>query len=123
MRIIVTGGRDYTDREHIFNTLDIMHRGVLITHVVHGGCRGVDKIVDEWAVLNRIQVTEYPANWEKYGLSAGPRRNEFMCKSESECPDTYLIAFPGGRGTKHCESMAYKYNIPTYRVYVREEEI
>ena len=53
-------------------------------------------------------VEEYPADWKKYGKSAGPLRNQRMIDEGK--PDL-VVAFPGGVGTADMISRAKAYNI------------
>lgn len=103
--MLVCGGRDYANRERVFEVLDDVHAHGLITRIVHGGAGkklrdgtvlGADRLAEAWADERRITSQTYPADWDTYGNSAGPRRNAEMLTLES--PDL-VIAFPGGRGT------------------------
>jgi YspA, cpYpsA-related SLOG family len=49
-----------------------------VTEVVSGCADGVDTMALEWARANRIEAKEFPADWDRYGNSAGPRRNAQM---------------------------------------------
>lgn len=46
--------------------------------VVHGGCRGADKIGGFIAKTLGMNVFEEKADWMKYGKNAGPIRNKLM---------------------------------------------
>ena len=48
--------------------------------VVSGMARGGDKMGELWADERRLKLIRMPANWDKYGKSAGYRRNEEMEK-------------------------------------------
>lgn len=110
-KVIVCGGRDFSDWEKLNQTLDSIfeERGWMsepdeygnclpVVHIIHGGAEGADTLADNYAVMNWCVVTEYPALWDKYGKSAGPIRNKQML-DEGE-PDL-VIAFPGGKGTNN----------------------
>lgn len=43
--------------------------------VLHGDCRGVDKDAGSWFKAKGIKVKPYPADWDRYGDAAGPKRN------------------------------------------------
>lgn len=92
-----TGGRDFAD-QIMFD--DVMVRLVGMfgcpAKVVHGGAKGLDAMAAEWAVRMAIPSVEVAADWDQYGKSAGPIRNEQLL--ERHKPNR-LIAFPGGRGT------------------------
>lgn len=112
MRILVCGGRDYTDIEggatqlcEALATIPLHppEKGDVV--FITGCARGADQIPiyltegdDEWGGL-----LKFPALWGKYGPSAGPRRNIQML--EEGLPDL-VIAFPGGKGTKHMVKIA-----------------
>ena len=88
MKVIVAGGRDFSDRELLYTSLDAFHKGTPITEVVCGGARGADELGRCWADKNRITVTPMDAEWDKYGKTAGFIRNKQM----GDYAD-YLIAF------------------------------
>jgi len=93
MRLCVCGGRDYSDKEKVFEILDSLE--FKITKLVCGMARGADTLGYQWAVKNNIPIEEYPAEWTKYGRGAGPIRNQQMLNSGIDI----LVAFPGGTGT------------------------
>jgi YspA, cpYpsA-related SLOG family len=97
VKIIITGGRDFTDKEFIFRTLDNIHLKTSISSLIHGDSTGVDKIAEGWAKSRSIPVAAFPADWDKYGKKAGPIRNRIMLDKHMDA--SMLVAFPGGRGT------------------------
>ncbi len=52
------------------------------TTVIHGDAPGADRIAGFVAELLNFPVRKYPANWTKYGLFAGPTRNQEMLDKE-----------------------------------------
>jgi len=66
--------------------------------IISGGARGADTLGEKYAKDEGFSLEIYPANWNKFGKSAGFRRNEQM----AEVADA-LIAFWDGKshGTKH----------------------
>lgn len=107
-KIIVTGGRDYFNKEKIYSILDHFNPDVII----HGDCSGVDTISKNWAIERGKEQIPYPYPSE-YGKAGGPIRNRQMCR---EHQDAKLVAFPGGRGTASCKKEAKLVNIPIYEV-------
>lgn len=109
MRVLVCGGRDYDDRDHVHNTLcelDI-ERGP-ITCVIHGCATGADHEGMIWAQMmadsgRDIVHAPFEPDWHKHGKTAGPIRNQRMLDEGK--PDL-VIAFPGGRGTADMVSKA-----------------
>ena len=108
MKIVVTGGRDFTQENLIHYTLDKLHQKFGFTRLIDGKARGVDTICNEWAVKNNIDTSRYPAKWDKFGKAAGHIRNKEMVDKN---PDL-VIAFPGGTGTKNMSDLAEQRNIP-----------
>ena len=96
MRVLVCGGRDYSDTETLFSTLDKLHKKNPISCIISGAASGADAIAISWAKDVGIGYEAYPAQWNKHGKSAGPIRNQQMIDEGK--PD-YCVAFPGGRGT------------------------
>jgi hypothetical protein len=67
--------------------------------VIEGGARGLDRIAREEAHARGIHVATVEALWDRFGRSAGYRRNEAMARLR---PDR-AFAYPLGesRGTRH----------------------
>lgn len=97
MRVLVCGGRDFTDESAVINwLLRFEEECGPFSRVIHGGARGADSLAGQWADLERIPQTVFKANWKKHGKAAGPIRNQQMLDEGK--PDM-VIALPGGRGT------------------------
>lgn len=121
-RVLVTGSRTWTDGDLIGRELgEVVMRAVAVHDepypnvvVVHGGCpRGADALADEAARGFGMKVERHPADWGRYGKSAGFRRNAEMVATK---PDLCL-AFIHQRssGATHCADLAEKAGIPTKR--------
>jgi hypothetical protein len=113
MRVVVTGGRTYQNRVHVFHSLDMLDELNPITFLAAGGATGVDTFAREWAEAHGVAWTEYPADWIGLGKMAGPVRNRAML--EQFLPDL-VVAFPGGRGTGDCVRKAHMRNISVLKV-------
>lgn len=96
MRVLVCGGRAYTDIVRVFSVLDKLHREAGVDCIIEGGAKGADRLAKEWAGQASVLVETFEADWENQGSFAGPSRNKRML--EEGRPDL-VIAFPGGRGT------------------------
>lgn len=111
MKIVVSGGRDYADRASVYAALDRANAKQHISLLIHGGCRGADKIAGEWAQERGIFSAAVPALWKAHGKAAGPRRNRAMLvllRPEG------VILFPGGRGTADMRAAAREYGVPVW---------
>lgn len=71
--------------------------------IISGRATGADSVAADWAIVNWCKLHEYPANWSKYGRSAGFIRNAQML---SEGKPDLVVAFPGGKGTAHMIRLA-----------------
>ncbi len=94
MRVLVTGGRDFTDAAMVQAALDPLAADIEV--LIEGGARGADTLAREWAKAHGIPWQTYEANWKRYGRRAGPIRNQKML--DEGYPDL-VVAFPGGKGT------------------------
>lgn len=110
MRFVVFGGRNYSNRELVFKTLDnlLKKHGKFV--VVSGAASGADTLAADWARARSkyVRLEEYPAEWKKYGRAAGPIRNREMANAAIDMG----ICFEGGRGTAHMKSLLEDKGIP-----------
>ena len=111
MRVLVCGGRDYHDRQQVFDVLDDLREPA--THIIHGGARGADTFGRDWAKERKVPYTTFRADWGKLGRAAGPIRNQKML---SEGKPDLVVAFPGGKGTADMVSRAKKAGIPVIEI-------
>ena len=96
MKVIIAGSRGITEYSIIAKAIaDSMFN---INSVISGCARGIDVLGEKWAKENDIKLERYPAQWDKYGKSAGYRRNEQM----AEVADALIAIWDGeSKGTKH----------------------
>ena len=96
MRIIVAGGRDFNDYELLCRKLDFFLSSTENPVIVCGEARGADSLGKRYALERGIPVISFPADWDRYGKSAGFRRNKEMAANADA-----LVAFWDGksRGT------------------------
>jgi len=111
MKTIIAGSRDIDDYDAIKTA--VVNSGYVITEVVSGKAKGVDKLGEKWATDNNVPVKEFPAYWNTYGKTAGFRRNNEMAKYADA-----LVAVWDGRskGTRHMIETATREGL---RVYVQ----
>lgn len=109
MRIVVCGGRDYENKEH----LSLVLRRLSPRSIAHGNARGADSLAHLWCIDWQVPVVPFLADWEMHGKSAGPKRNREML--EDFQPDL-VVAFKCGRGTEDCIKAARERGIPVLRV-------
>lgn len=107
--VLVCGGRDYTDQEHIWAVLDDIHETTPIAWILHGGASGADTLAGRWAQARGVSCRVFYADWQTHGRVAGMRRNQRML--DEGRPDL-VVAFPGGRGTRDMIQRAYAAGVP-----------
>lgn len=117
MRLLVCGGRSYSDSLRLFAVLDQLEieRGPIDT-VIHGNAKGADLLADTWARTKAPNVTAilgYQAEWKHDGKSAGPIRNQRMLDDGK--PDL-VVAFPGGKGTADMVAKAERSGVEIVRI-------
>src|SRR5688572_9601474 len=103
MRVLVCGGREFSDATLLNSTLDRLHAERRFTVLIEGGARGADTMAGEWADRCGIDRMTYRAEWAKFGRASGPSRNERML---ADGKPALVLAFPGGTGTAHMMRIA-----------------
>ncbi|MGK5496362.1 DUF2493 domain-containing protein [Streptomyces sp. URMC 125] len=118
MRILVTGSRNWTNAGVIESRLRSIVEAT-VGHpsdavLVHGGCpRGADEIADRYARRIGMQVECHPADWKRYGRSAGFRRNAEMVKAGADICLAFILN--NSRGASMTADLAERHGIPTVR--------
>lgn len=111
-KLIVAGGRDFNDAEHLSRVLfamaDVEFADYAVS-IVSGMARGADALGYQFAKTNHVKAYEFPAHWDKYGKRAGFMRNAEMGKMADG-----LLAFWDGksRGTNHMINFMKSLNKP-----------
>lgn len=96
LRVLVCGGRDYSDAVTLGSWLGGIQKDRGISCIIEGGARGADFLARKYAEWAKIPVETFPAGWAVHGIAAGPIRNSVMLSVGK--PDL-VVAFPGGNGT------------------------
>lgn len=109
--VLFTGSRDWRDKDAIRRALvDLtdFDRGDDSPVLVHGDCKGADKLAAEVASELGWTVLARPADWAKHGRAAGPIRNQAMI---DERKPTHALAclLPTSRGTVDTIQRLLKY--------------
>lgn len=107
-RVVVAGCRDFNNYELAKEYIDLMIKNIRKEHTlvfVSGCCTGADMLGERYAAENGFEIERYPADWDKYGKSAGPKRNKEMA-----CIADFVICFWDGKsnGTKSMIDYAVK---------------
>lgn len=111
MKVLICGGRDFTDNAHLREVMNDLHEHTPIITVISGCARGADTLGAMWAKIHHIPVERYPANWNLHGKAAGMMRNQTMLTVGK--PEL-VVAFPGGKGTANMINIARKAGVTVY---------
>lgn len=107
-RVLACGGRDFLDKDEVFDALDWLHAVEGIGFLMHGGARGADRLAASWATYANVPVRRFNADWNRFKKAAGPIRNAQMLV---EGRPTIIVAFPGRTGTADMMQKARAANI------------
>lgn len=111
-RVIIAGSRNFDNYEFLKQKVDHLLSNVAADHEVHivcGGARGADTLGAQYARERGYIVDLFPADWDKYGKSAGYRRNVQM----AENADAVIVFWDGSsRGSKHMIEIANQRKLP-----------
>jgi len=114
-KIIVAGTRTFNDYELLEANLINILKGKRPSEVtiVSGGARGADSLGEKFARKYNCWLKIFPAEWDRYGKSAGYIRNADMAKFADAC----IVFWDGvSKGTKHMIDLADKHNLNLYVV-------
>jgi hypothetical protein len=108
MNIIIAGSRNFNDYNLLKTSCDNLLTQFTNIEIVSGTARGADKLGERYAREKGYDIKQFPANWDKFGKSAGYIRNDEMAQYAD-----MLIAFWDGisKGTKHMIDLANKRGI------------
>ena len=96
MKLIIAGSHSFRDYQLLCQTL--APECPRITQVLTGGARGAEQLGYRWAWKHAVKHQLFRADWERFGKSAGARRNFQMAQAGD-----MLLAFWDGQspGTAH----------------------
>jgi len=123
MKLAVVGSRTFNDMFLLLKNVSIFKSasrrgwfsdGFNELEIISGGADGADNLAKKCALINSLKYTEFLPNWNKFGKSAGFRRNQQIVDA---CD--IVIAFWDGKskGTQDTINKAKIAMKPTYIVY------
>ena len=113
--VLICGDRNWNNRASIVKRLKLLPAGTLI---IHGGARGADSLAGEEALKMGFEVQVFPAEWDKYGLAAGPKRNIQMLDQNPHLVIAFHPNLTKSRGTAHTVREARKRQIKVHLVTI-----
>lgn len=120
-KVIVAGTRTFKDYDYLKETLDkILSKRLPNVEIVSGTAVGADKLGEQYAKEHNLNIKQFPADWNSYGKSAGPRRNKQM----AEYADACVVFWDGkSKGTKSMIQFATELGLPIRVVHYETKEI
>jgi hypothetical protein len=103
MKVIIAGSRGFNDYKFLCEICDDLFKNCQKVEIVSGTANGADKLGEKYAKERGYKLHRFPANWDKFGKSAGYIRNEEMANFSKA-----LIVFwdRKSKGTKHMIDLA-----------------
>lgn len=78
MKIAIVGSRGFNNYQLLVATVRsfIKEQNIVVSPtIISGGAQGADSLAEQFAKDNNYPLVVFPAEWDKYGKSAGYRRN------------------------------------------------
>ena len=121
MKLVIAGSRTLK-----INTVDMSHILTLfglnreLKEIISGGAQGVDTIAEEMAKSRGYNITVMHADWEFYGLRAGPIRNAKMAVAG----DALLLIWNGSSsGSRNMKEQMLKLKKPVYEIIIKDYNV
>lgn len=80
-KVIIAGTRNFNDYRMLCEYVDFKLSNIKDDiEIVSGRCRGADLLGEKYAIERGYKLKTFPAEWSRYGMSAGVRRNKEMAR-------------------------------------------
>lgn len=115
LKVIVAGSRGFNDYKFLELKLDNFRKYKEIDNftIISGTANGGDRLGEEYAHKRNFSLEYYPADWDKFGKSAGYKRNEQM----ADIADVCIVFWDGkSKGSKHMFDIAQRKGLETYLI-------
>lgn len=108
-KVVVAGTRTFDDFWLLKTRLDYFLKDKVDVEIVSGCARGADRLGERYAQVWDMPIKRFPAEWDRYGKSAGYRRNEQM----ADYADAAVVFWDGkSKGSAHMIDVARKKGLP-----------
>ena len=112
--VIIAGSRDFNNYELLKSKCNNILSNSSDICIISGTARGADKLGERYANEQGYAMQQFPADWDRYGKSAGYKRNVLMAEHADA-----LIAFWDGmsKGTRHMIEIAHSKGLQVHIVH------
>lgn len=110
LKVIVAGSRGFADYQMLCRELDSFFGTLEADNfaIISGGAKGADWLGEVYAKGRGIKTIKVPPDWDRYGKSAGYRRNVEMAKIATHC----IVFWDGkSKGSRHMIDIAQAYDL------------
>ena len=108
-RILICGSRKYQDKAKIKKFVESLPEGSIL---IEGEAKGADSLARECAEecgFSEDRILKFPADWLRFGKSAGPVRNRTMLvQGKPNVVAAFSDDLENSRGTKNMVMIARK---------------
>lgn len=107
VKMAVIGTRGFSDYEYMKEILEWYD----IKKIISGGAKGADRLAEQYASEKNIPIQIFEPQWDKFGKSAGYKRNIQIVDAADE-----IVAFwdQKSKGTGHSVKIAEEQGKPVY---------
>lgn len=120
-KLIIAGSRSWCMYQYVVDAAKAFNqhfKPCKAVQIVSGGAKGADQLGEKLAREYGLDLFIIPAEWTKYGKSAGYRRNLEMAKYADGC----IVLWDGeSKGSKHMIDLAKEYNLELMIVTLKPE--
>lgn len=102
MKTIIAGSRSIKNYKLVKDIIEYSGFEFTITEVISGTAEGVDTLGERFANERGIPITQFPAQWERYGIKGAPQRDMAMVKYADQ-----LIAIWDGESPGTARTIEY----------------
>lgn len=117
MRLIIAGSRHLNPNFNFITQCIKLFELINIHEIVCGQAEGIDRVGEIWSQEYNIPITNFYPEWNKYGKSAGPKRNKKM----AEYADALLLIHSNTKGSLSMKKEMKKQGKPIYEVILNKD--
>jgi hypothetical protein len=120
MKLIIAGSRTIQVQPFEIHAL-LQHYGIdPITEIVSGTAKGIDQGGEAYAKEVGVKCTQFPADWDLHGKSAGAKRNMEM----GRYADALLLIWDGSSpGSKMMKTIMENLDKPVFEAVINSKSI